>query len=417
LGAPLKVSRRARLRTRRAPARPIAEGSPVLKKFIFGILGLVIIGAAAFFAFGARFVDARMNTVLVKPPYVVSPAAQAVHANLRVADMHDDLLLWPRDPLLTGTVGSTDIPRLSAGNVAVEIFSTVSKTPRGQNYEGNSGATDNITLLAIAERRPPKNWTSLLERAKWTSTKAHDAAERSNGAFVLVSTASELERELAARAVKHELVIGVLSLEGLQVLEGKASNLKTLYALGFRMAGLAHFFDNEVAGSAHGIAKGGLSPLGREVVRKMEEKGIIVDLAHVSPKAVDDVLAMATRPVVVSHGGVAAVCPGPRNWTDDQLRKLAANGGVIGIGFWDAAICDVTPRGVARAIKHAVEVAGIDHVGLGSDWDGAIKAAFDATGMPLVTEALLAEGFTPEQISKVMGENVIRLLLQGLPRG
>ena len=183
------------------------------------------------------------------------------------------------------------------------------------------------------------------------------------------------------------------------------------------MAGLAHFFDNEVAGSAHGLDQGGLTPLGVSVVKKMEEKGMIVDLAHVSAKAVDDVLAMARRPLVVSHGGVAAVCPGPRNWTDDQLRRLAVNGGVIGIGFWDAAICDPTPAGVAKAIRHAVDVAGIDHVGLGSDWDGAIASAFDATGMPLVTEALLNQGFSEQDIRMIMGENVIRLLLQGLPKG
>ena len=384
---------------------------------IAGIALLLVALVAGFFIFGAGLLDARMNTVLQRPPYAASSEARALHATLRVADMHDDLLLWPRDPLARGTVGSTDLPRLAEGNVAVEIFSTVSKTPRGQNYQGNSGESDNITLLAIAERRPMGNWTSLLERARWTSAKAHDAAERSRGQLVLVTSAGELRRELAAREVRRDLVIGVLSLEGLQVLEGRASNLKTLYALGFRMAGLSHFFDNDVAGSAHGLAKGGLTPLGREIVAKMEEKGMIVDLAHVSSKAVDEVLAMATRPVVVSHGGVAAICPGPRNWTDDQLRRLAANGGVIGIGFWDAAICDVTPRGVAKAVRHASDVAGIDHVGLGSDWDGAITAAFDATGMSLVTEALLAEGFSREDIAKVMGENVIRLLLQGLPRG
>ena len=149
----------------------------------------------------------------------------------------------------------------------------------------------------------------------------------------------------------------------------------------------------------------------------MEEKGIIVDLAHVSAKSVDEVLAMATKPVVVSHGGVAAVCPGPRNWTDDQLRKLAVNGGVIGIGYWDAAVCDVTPAGIAKAIRHAVDVAGIDHVGLGSDWDGSITAAFDATGMALLTDALMKAGCSEPEIGKIMGENTIRLLLELLPGG
>lgn len=388
-----------------------------MRTVVSWVVALVLVAVLLFLTVGASIVDRRMNTVILKPPYVVSPAAQAVHDRLRVADMHDDLLLWPRDPDVRGTSGSTDIPRLIAGNVAIEIFSTVSKTPRGQNYDANSGATDNITLLAIAEHRPVKTWTSLLERARWTSVKAHEAAERANGTFVIATTAADLERELAAREVKKNLVIGVLSIEGLQVLEGKLENLRTLYSLGFRMAGLAHFFDNEVAGSAHGVRKGGLTPFGRDVVKKMEEKHIIVDLAHVSSKAVDEVLAMATRPVVVSHGGVAAICPGPRNWTDDQLRRLAANGGVIGIGFWAGAVCDASPAGVAKAIRHAVDVAGIDHVGLGSDWDGAIDAAFDASGMPLVTQALLAQGFSEDDIAKIMGENVIRILLQGLPKG
>lgn len=388
-----------------------------MRTVVSWVVALVLVAVLLFLTVGASLVDRRMNTIIRKPPYVVSPAAQALHGTLRVADMHDDLLLWPRDPDVRGTTGSTDIPRLIAGNVAVEIFSTVSKTPRGQNYDSNSGATDNITLLAVAEHRPMNTWTSLLERARWTSLKAHDAAERARGTFVIATTASELARDLAARAVQKNLVIGVLSVEGLQVLEGKLENLKTLYSLGFRMAGLTHFFDNEVAGSAHGVAKGGLTPFGRDVVKKMEEKHIIIDLAHVSSTAVDDVLAMATRPVVVSHGGVAAVCPGPRNWTDDQLRRLAANGGVIGIGFWDGAVCEATPAGIARAIRHAVDVAGIDHIGLGSDWDGAINAAFDASGMPLVTEALLAQGFSDDDIAKLMGENVIRILLQGLPKG
>ncbi len=389
----------------------------MLRKVTSVLVLLLLIAGGLFFFAAAPYTDAQRNLVVLKPPYTVSPAAKELHARLRVVDMHDDLLLWPRDPVVRSTRGSTDIPRLIDGNVAIEIFSTVSKTPRNQNYDSNTGATDNITLLAVAERRPIKTWTSLLARAEWTANKLKDAAERSNGTLVVVTTAPQLENELAARATGKPMVIGILSLEGLQVLEGKIDNLRALYAMGFRMAGLAHFFDNEIAGSAHGTAKGGLTPLGRDVVKKMEEKGIIVDLAHVSAKSVDEVLAIATKPVVVSHGGVAAVCPGPRNWTDNQLRKLALNGGVIGIGYWDAAVCDVTPAGIAKAIRHAVDVAGIDHVGLGSDWDGSITAAFDASGMPLLTDALMRAGFSEPEIGKIMGENTIRLLLELLPGG
>jgi membrane dipeptidase len=334
--------------------------------------------------------------------------------------MHDDLLLWPRDPLRRSSRGSTDVPRLIEGNVAVQVFSTVSKTPRGQNYASNTAATDNITPLAAAERRPLDNWLTgahLLARVRWTSQKLRRAEEQSGGQLVLVTSAPDLERALTIRAGNRQMVIGILSVEGLQVLEGKVANLRTLYTLGVRMAGLAHFYDNDIAGSAHGAAKSGLTPLGRDVVREMERHGIIVDLAHVSPAAVDDVLSMATRPVVVSHAGVTATCPSPRNWTDDQLRRLAANGGVIGIGYWDGAVCDATPAGIARAIRHAVDVAGVDHVGLGSDWDGSTNAVFDASGLPLLTQALMSQGFSRDEIAKVMGENVIRLLLAGLPPG
>jgi membrane dipeptidase len=383
----------------------------------FAMVGVLGVAAIAFFMLAAAWFDARMNTVVRRPPYVVSPAVQALHARLRIVDMHDDLLLWPRDPLARSSVGSTDVPRLVDGNVAIEIFSTVSKTPRGLNYTGNSAQSDMITALAAAERRPLDNWLTgkhLLARARWTSNKLHGVAARSNGTVQLVTNATELERALAIRGQQPKTLIALLSVEGLQVLEGRLQNLDTLYALGFRMAGLAHFFDNEVARSAHGMEKGGLTALGRSVIAVMEARGIIVDLAHVSPKAVDDVFAIARRPLVVSHGGVAAVCPGPRNWTDPQLQHLAANGGVIGIGYWQAAVCDATPKGIAKAIRHAVNVAGIDHVGLGSDWDGAIEAAFDASGLPLLTQALIDEGFTETEISQIMGENVIRLLQAGL---
>jgi hypothetical protein len=116
---------------------------------------------------------------------------------------------------------------------------------------------------------------------------------------------------VAARAAApaERRVAALLATEGLHAIEGDLRNVDTLHAAGFRMLGLTHFFDNEVAGSAHGVAKGGLTPLGRAVVRRMEALGILVDVAHASPRAVDDVLAMATRPVLVSHGGVQAPAP------------------------------------------------------------------------------------------------------------
>ena len=391
---------------------------PVPRRLVIGVLLALVAAAVGFFAVVAPVVDSRLNTVRARPPYAVGERARALHATLRVADLHDDLLLWPRDPLARSSRGSTDVPRLIEGNVAITVFSTVSRSPRGQNYLGNADESDNITLLAAAERRPFDNWLwgrHLLARARWTSEKLRTAARESGGQLTFVASVSELDAALEARSGKGKRLIGLLSVEGLQVLEGRLENIDSLFRYGVRMAGLAHFVDNDVAGSAHGIAKGGLTPLGIQVVPRLEAASIVIDLAHVSAAAVADVFRIVRRPLVVSHGGVAAVCPGPRNWTDDQLRLLARNGGVIGIGFWETAVCDPTPGGIAKAIRHAVDIAGIDHVGLGSDWDGAIEAAFDATGLPMLTEALIAAGFTDDEIRKIMGENVIRILREGLP--
>jgi microsomal dipeptidase-like Zn-dependent dipeptidase len=210
------------------------------------------------------------------------------------------------------------------------------------------------------------------------------------------------------------VVGGMLSIEGLQNLEGRIENLDVLYAAGFRMAGLAHFFDNDVAGSMHGVQKGGLTPLGRQAVPRMEALGMIVDLAHSSHAAVAEVLAMAKRPVVSSHGGVQATCKVNRNLTDDEIKGVAKTGGVIGIGYWEGAVCSTRPEAVARAIAHVRDLVGIDYVGLGSDFDGSTTTGFDASQVAAVTQALLNAGFSEDDIRKVMGGNVLRVIRAGL---
>ncbi len=372
-----------------------------------------------------KVVADRMNRLDDSQAIPVSTRAAALHATLRVADLHDDLLLWDRAILPRGSSGHTDVARLAAGRVAVQVFSTVTKTPKNQNYDSNSDATDNITLMALASRWPPRTYGSLLARALHQAAKLERAAARSEGALVVVRSRAELAATLdrtwalpaTGDGASHEgprPVIGLLSTEGLHAIEGRLEYLDTLHAHGFRMAGLAHFFDNEVAGSAHGVAKGGLSELGRQVVRRMEALGMIVDLAHSSRAAFDDALALASRPVVVSHTGVQAVCGGPRNLSDAQLRALARNGALVGIGFWDGAICSRAPRAVAASIAHAVRIVGIDHVALGSDWDGATTVAIAGDGVAQVTQALLDIGFTDAQVRAVMGENLIRFLLANL---
>jgi microsomal dipeptidase-like Zn-dependent dipeptidase len=386
----------------------------MIRKALVWIGGTALLLAAGFVLLAPDFTERGLNRVAGSVP-AVSPRAEALHRTLFVADLHSDTLMWRRDPLGASKRGHVDVPRLEAGNVALQVFSSVTKTPKGQNYDANSGETDNITLLAVAQLQPPRTWTSLLERSLWHAAKAEKAARADND-LTIVRTAADLDALAARRRIKGASQIGLLlSIEGLHNLEGKRANLDRLHAAGFRMAGLAHFFDNALSGSMHGMKKGGLTPLGRQIVRDMEARGMVVDIAHASHTAVADILAMATRPVVSSHGGVQATCKVNRNLTDAEIRGVARTGGVIGIGYWDGAVCDTSPASVARAIKHVRDLVGIDHVGLGSDYDGATTVRFDTSRVALVTQALIDAGFTDGEIAKVMGGNVVRVLKATLP--
>ena len=386
-----------------------------MKRVLTGLLVVVVLAAVGFFTVGARIADSRMNTVVSTTLPAVSPVASALHRRLFVADLHADQLLWGRDPLERATRGHVDVPRLQEGHVALQVFSVVTKTPRGMNYDQNTGETDNILLLAIAQRWPRATWTSLRARAVYQAYQLRDAVLRSANTLTLITTREEMAAFVERRAGDPAQVSALLAIEGLHALDGKLESMDTLYATGFRMMGLTHFFDNEVAASAHGVTHAGLTPLGRQVVARMEALGIIVDLAHASAQTVQEVLAMATRPVVVSHTGVAATCPGPRNLTDDQLRAISANGGLVGIGYWDGAVCEPTVANIVKAIQHAVQVAGAAHVALGSDFDGATRTPFDTRGMAAITDGLLKAGLDQDTIARVMGGNTRDFLLQQLP--
>jgi membrane dipeptidase len=377
---------------------------------------LALVGAAAigFFGFAPGYVEGSMNVVDGKPLIKVSDEAKALHKTLTIVDLHSDSLMWNRDINERADRGHMDVPRLQGGNVALQLFSSVTKTPKGQNYDGNSDKTDNITLLTIAQLQPVKTWSSLVERSLYHAAKRDAAVADSDGLLKAVDTTNQLDALLLARQKAPRSVGAMLTIEGLHNLEGKASNLDRLYEAGFRMAGLTHFFDNELGGSMHGLKKGGLTPFGREIVRRMEAKGMIVDIAHLSHTGVAEVLAMAKRPVVSSHGGVQATCKVNRNLTDNEIRGVAKTGGVIGVGYWEGAVCSTDPRAAAKAMKHVRDLVGIDHVALGSDYDGATTVRFDTSQLTQVTQALLDEGFTEQEIRAVMGENALRVIRAGL---
>lgn len=362
-------------------------------------------------------VEGRMNPVTQGPWPEPSEQALALHATLRIADLHADSLLFGRDLVQRGQRGHVDIPRMQAGNLALQVFSMPTKTPKRLNIERNDDSTDDVITLALAKRWPPATWRSLTARVLHFAASAQRFAARSDGAFRLITSRAELWAYLADRAADPSLTAGVLSIEGAHALDDDPANVGVVFDAGVRMMSPSHFFDTAFGGSAHGVEQGGLTAKGRDMVQRMEAKGMILDLAHASAATIDDALAIATRPVVASHTGVKGVCDNSRNLSDAHLRGIAETGGVVGIGFWDIASGGKDPQWIARSIAYAVERIGPDHVGLGSDWDGAVEVPFDAANLAVLTEQLLRVGLDEASIRLVMGENVLRVLAQGLPEG
>lgn len=387
------------------------------KKLLIGLVVILLLLLGAFFFVVPAQLEKRVNVSLSAPPYMSSERAVELHKKLLVADLHADSLLWDRNLLDRGTRGHVDVPRLMDGNVALQAFTVVTKTPFiwKMNIERNDDTTDNITILAIAERWPTSTWSSLTQRALYQASKLQDFTARSGGKFTLIKSSADLSSYLDRRIADPQITAGFLGIEGAQALDGDLANIDVLFDAGFRMMSPSHFFDTDIGGSAHGVEKGGLTDKGREMIKRMEAKRMIVDVAHASAKTIDDVLALATRPVFVSHTGVRGTCDNQRNLSDDQLKGIARTGGVIGIGYWDTAVCGTDAAAIAKAIRYAANLVGVDHVGLGSDFDGAVTTPFDTSGLVQITDALVAEGFTDEEIGKVMGRNVLRLLIQNLP--
>jgi len=369
-------------------------------------------------AAGRRIVartERRLNPTTFIPPYAASDRARALHETLTVADLHADSLLWGRDLLVRGDRGHVDVPRMIDGNVALQVFAASTKSPRHLNIERNTDDSDDIILLAVALGWPPATWRSLLARALYMASRADAMARRSSGRLTIVRTQADLATHLKTRTPSWPVAAGVLSIEGAHALDDDPANVEVVADAGFRMMSPSHFFDNAFGGSAHGVEKGGLTAAGHEMVRRMEARSMLVDVAHASSMTIDDVLAVATRPVVASHTGVRGVADNARNLSDDHLRGIAATGGLIGIGFWPTASGGDDAEAIARSVKHATNVAGMEHVALGSDFDGAVQTPFDASGMVQVTDALLLAGFKDDEVAKVMGGNAIRVLGDSLP--
>lgn len=386
-----------------------------ITRSLIAVAAVTVVGATAFFIVAPGVVERGMNRVEPAELPVVSPQTQRLHDSLHVVDMHADTLMWDRDLLERSDRGHVDLPRLQDGNVALQVFSAVTKSPRGLNYDRNTDESDNITLLSVTQLQPPRTWTSLLERSLHQAEKLERAARESDGRLELVRTRGDLDRLVADRGAGKDVTGALFSVEGLHTLEGDLDALDRVYDAGMRMAGFTHFFDNEVAGSMHGVDQGGLTDLGREVFGRLEDRGVIVDVAHASPAAVAEMVELATEPLVLSHGGVQATCDVNRNLTDEQVKAIVGTGGVIGIGYWNGAVCEASVDAVVAAIDHVVEIAGIEAVALGSDFDGSTTVGWDTSELAGLTQALVDAGYSVDEVEAIMGGNTLRVMREVLP--
>lgn len=382
-------------------------------KIIAGLIALFLI---LFFGFVPSFMERQMNVHLPHEPYKISDAAQDLHETLIIGDLHADSFLWDRDLSKRSNIGAVDFPRLKQGHFAIQVFSAVTKSPRGQNYESNDANSDNITPLMISQMRPMNTWTSLFARAEDHANRVTAYTNEHPEDLILLKNKADVETLMQRRAAGEDVVGGLIAMEGAHPLEGRAENVKAFAYMGYRMMGLTHFFDNELGGSLHGLSQKGLTNFGKTAIRRMMQNEIIIDLAHASEASARDALAISDGPFVISHTGFQGACESPRNFSDDLMKDIAAKGGLIGVGFWQGAICDTSLAGIAKQLRYGIQLVGLEHVALGSDWDGAVATEITSDEIAALTQELLKEGFSETEIRAVMGENLLNFLAKNLPQ-
>ena len=386
-------------------------------KLLFALSFIMIITLVLVFFWLPPYLEKSRNRTLPSQYTEISSKAGQLHDSLFIADLHSDSLLWNRNLAKKSAYGHVDIPRLIEGNVALQVFSVVTKAPKNLNLISNTDDTDNITLLAIAQLWPVRSWFNLFERANYQASKLALIANNPKNNFHLINNQQDFKDYLQLRNNNSNITAGILSLEGAHALNGQLENVDRLYELGFRIIGFTHFFDNKLGGSAHGTKQGGITKFGEQVLERMHELKMFVDLSHASPKLAEDIISLSKRPVLVTHTGIQAVCASKsnRNLTDKQIKQVAATGGLIGIGFWPTVTCNRSISGIVSSIRYIGNLVGFDYVGLGSDFDGNVSVPFTSSDIEQLTQALIDAGLNNQQIRKVMGGNLQRIFEQYLP--
>ncbi len=367
----------------------------------------------------------------------ISARAMRLHKRAIIVDTHIDVtqrMLFEKefDIAKRDAKGHTDIPRMREGGLDAIFFSIY----MAGTITGPEAVKRSLRLI-----------DSVLE-----------AVHANPNDLVLATTAAGIRR-----AKKQHKIAALMGMEGGHMIDDDLRLLRMYAALGVRYLTLTHGVSTNWADSSTGTPKNnGLTDFGKEVIRELNRLGVMVDISHVSDKTFYDALEVTKSPVIASHSSCRALCDVPRNMTDDMLRALAKNGGVVQINYntgflsqeyadaakarrdefqakfadarkqyandetkrqqeidrlnreFLAAMPKVTMDKIIEHIDHAVKIAGIDHVGLGSDFDGATmpEGMEDVSKLPKITEALLKKGYPEKDIEKILGGNLLRVMEQ-----
>jgi len=382
-----------------------------MKYILIAFLSIIFLLALAPVATEMQF-----NRLSSEKEVFVSEKTKAFHENIFIADLHSDSLLWSRNLRKASYRGHVDMPRLRIGNVAFQYFTVVTKSPKGLNIHANSGDTDSLTLFTMLHLWPIKTWFSLFERAKHQANRLQKYIDK-DPFLMLIKNKQDL-LEFARRRENDDRWLAVsLGLEGAHAIEDDIEkHFEVLVELGFTMMAPVHLFDNKISGSMQGLDKGGLTEEGRYFVSLANDYNVSIDLAHASIAAVEDVLRLSNKPLIVSHTGLKGHCDNNRNLPDDLARAIVSKGGIIGIGFWPFATCGKEADDIVDAITYAVKLLGENAVALGSDYDGAVRVPFTTDKMTYLSQRLLDAGLKEQVVKKIMGENVLRFLSKNLPK-
>lgn len=326
----------------------------------------------------------------------MTEAIEELHGSLILIDGHCDTASFaagydfsgrtsvPYDICARNQGCHVDFPRLLEGGVTAQFFAmftddSLVNDARGHTYE----------MLAAMEA-------------------AFDRCGRAR-------LATKVSHVLAAKA--DGTLAGFLTIEGGEAIGESLDELRSFYARGVRLMTLTWNRVNAIGRGAEHPGPDGLTPFGRSVIAEMERLGMIVDVSHLCDQALDEVLAVAQRPVVASHSNSRALVPHRRNLTDDQAERIAATGGLVAVTFAgvfvDPVPAQVTIDRVLDHVDHLVSVIGADHVGLGTDFDGFTAAHGlvmpDCTHLPELTAGLVGRGYTEHDIRGIMGGNWLRV--------